>query len=87
MILQPTYSFTTVEPGANERIQERLKDIPKINSERPCTNCKHYYHYRLIRCGLPLGQCDFHHSAYEPISQAAKTRRNKKLEDTGYNQS
>ena len=71
-----------VEPGAKERIQEKLKDVPQINEERPCENCIHYYHYKLIRCSLSIGSCDFHHSAYKPIGPLAKTRRSKKTEES-----
>ena len=76
-----------VLPGASERIQEMLKDIPEINANRPCTECAHYYHFRMIRCALSSGHCDFHHSGFKQISKMSKMRRNEKWEDTGYNQS
>ena len=78
------YTVVPLEPGASERIKEKLKDIPEINKERPCSNCAHYYSYRMIRCSLPAGLCDFHHSGYVPISEAAKTRRKRKTEESGY---
>lgn len=79
--------LTVVEPGAKERIQEKLKDIPQINRERPCINCVHYYQTRMVHCALASGHCDFHHSAYEPINKKPRTRRKQKLEESSHEQS
>ena len=59
-----------IEPNANDRISEKIKDIPRINKERPCKNCMHYNPYKLIHCRLSLGNCNFYHSAYKPISSS-----------------
>ena len=63
------YSEIPIEPGAYERIQEKLKDIPKINKERPCKNCAYYRESMSIKCRLAAGNCDFYHSSYRPISE------------------
>lgn len=80
------FKEVVIEPGAKERIEKRLKDISKINEERPCSKCVHHYHYKMIRCSLSLGACDFYHSAFKPMTESEQMRRNKKYEDTGYNQ-
>lgn len=57
-----------LEPGASDRVKRALEDLPKINKERPCTNCIHYTVNRTVHCGLSLKACDFYHSAYKPIN-------------------
>ena len=78
------YTEIPFESGATHRIKEKLKAIPKINQERPCSTCAHNYRYRVIRCGLQASLCDFYHSGYKPISEASKNRRKKKSEESGY---
>lgn len=70
------FTLTTIEPGAAERIAERLKDLPKINKERPCIRCLHWDKNRVVKCLLPFGKCDFHHSAF------IETRLNENLEES-----
>lgn len=64
------FKETVVEPGARERIESKIKDIPKINEERPCSKCVHYYRDKMIKCNLPLGACDFYHSAFKLITES-----------------
>lgn len=71
-----SYTLEEIEPGAAERIAERLKDLPQINRERPCNRCMHWDRYRVIKCTLQLGKCDFHHSAFK------ETRLNENLEES-----
>ena len=63
-----TYRPPTILPGARERIEQRVKDIPKINKERPCKNCIHYTKaYSIWHCALSSKDCDFYHSAFKPV--------------------
>ena len=71
-----SYTPIEVEPGAEERIAKRLKDLPKINQERPCEKCIHWDRYRIIRCTLQFGKCDFYHSAFK------QTRLNENWEES-----
>lgn len=54
-----------VLPGAKERIEARLKDLPEINKNRPCKKCIHYRENCIISCGL--NGCNFHHSGFKSI--------------------
>ncbi len=57
-----------VAPGARERIEERLKDIPRINQERPCSKCLFWDNGKLIKCSRPIDYCDFEHSGFKEIA-------------------
>ena len=50
-----------------DRLDEKLKDIERINKERPCKNCSHYVRERQIKCSASSSACDFYHSGYDPI--------------------
>ena len=57
----------TILPGARERINAGLKDIPKINKERPCSNCVHHQTGGMWSCSASASACDFYHKGYTPI--------------------
>lgn len=80
------FKEVVVEPGAKERIENKLKDISKINEERPCSKCSHYCHNKMIRCSLSLGACDFCHSAFNSTTESEQMIGNGKYEDTGSEQ-
>ena len=46
--------------------EQRLKDIPKINKERPCNTCVNYRINSLVHCRLAAGNCNFYHNKYMP---------------------
>lgn len=51
-----------IEPGARERIAERLKDIPEINKERPCWKCAFFNRNCIISCRST--NCNFNHDSF-----------------------
>lgn len=51
-------------PGAKERIEERLKELPRINKERPCPKCTHYDRSYLIKCRSTI-PCNFSHDQFK----------------------
>lgn len=61
-------SEQTIRPGARERISAGIKDIPKINKERPCKNCAYHQTGGMWSCTAPNGFCDFYHKGYTPIN-------------------
>jgi len=62
----------SVSYGAKERLAEKLKDVERINKERPCKNCSHYARERQIKCTLPPSRCNFYHSGYDPIQEESE---------------
>ena len=56
-----------IRPGARERIAEKLKDLPKINQERPCKKCIYYNSTHVVQCAYR--DCDFYHSAFVPVAE------------------
>lgn len=69
------------EPTKQETLNQKIKDIKRINEERPCKTCAYYVREKLIHCGKSTKLCDFYHSGYEPIEE---TRGNEELEETDY---
>ena len=58
-----TYTSYIIEPGAKERIEKRLKDIPEINKNRPCRKCIHYNPCGLLTCKSTKA-CNFNHDGF-----------------------
>jgi hypothetical protein len=63
----PTYQYT-IAPGAKERIERRLKDLPEINKNRPCKNCLYYDGNYAIRCRAH-NLCNFNHDQFVPVDK------------------
>ncbi len=61
----------TVQPGAAERIQAKLKNLKEINENRPCYKCKFKFRgdspskYFRDWCTT----CNFNHDKFEPLEK------------------
>lgn len=66
------YHLTTIEPGAKERIEERLKKVPEINENRPCKKCVYHSPASLISCRSNVS-CNFNHDKFKPYNKNTKT--------------
>ena len=62
-----SYGDFQIAPGAKERIEERLKQLPEINKNRPCKKCIYYNPDCLIRCRANLS-CNFNHDRFVEIT-------------------
>lgn len=57
------FTIPPLEPGAKDRIESRLKDLDKINKERPCYKCIFNHPKKLISCASPK-KCNFYHDQF-----------------------
>lgn len=62
--MRPPFTVEPMQQGAKERVSQRLKDIAKINQERPCSKCFYYARDKSVKCATT--SCDFYHSAFKP---------------------
>lgn len=63
--MRPPFTVEPMQQGARDRVSQKLKDIEKINKERPCSKCIYYSKEKLIKCGSTT--CDFYHNAFKSI--------------------
>lgn len=63
--MQSPYTVEAIESATKDRIASKLKDIERINTERPCSNCSRYSKDKSVKCKST--RCDFYHSDYDPI--------------------
>ena len=63
---KPFYTLNeyNVAPGAKERIEKRLKDIPEINKNRPCKKCVYFNSNSIITCRSSY-KCNFNHDRFQ----------------------
>ena len=63
--MRPPFTVDSIESGAKDRIAFKLKDVERINIERPCPKCSHYSKDKSVKCTST--RCNFYHSDYNPI--------------------
>lgn len=63
--MRQPFTVDYIQSGAKDRITSKLKDVERINNERPCSNCSRYSKDKSVKCLST--RCDFYHSDYNPI--------------------
>lgn len=60
----------TIQPGAKERIAEKMKKLEEINRERPCSECIwHNSKSIYTTCNASVGSCNFNHDNFKRRSE------------------
>ena len=58
------YQHYAVEPGSNERRQQRLEKLKEINEKRPCKKCVFYNPSYMSSCRCSYS-CNFNHDYFK----------------------
>ena len=60
------YQPYVIEPGSNERREQRLKNLKEINQKRPCKKCSYYNPSYMFSCRCSYS-CNFNHDNFKAV--------------------